>query len=552
MANNSRASSSSARPGSYRSVDFSVPEGADPMGIGVPDLGKSSYDPLATIRRGWEKTREERLMKEAERREDYQKFMEKLPTFESVNEKVASKLNSKAVEMGKLAHQRYKSGAWSPFAKTEEGLSTERELGRMEKELVQEGSQYNAMKEKYKIADQFIRDPANYDKIDWEVTLPRIESFTDAEDIEGMSNALQKPLVALKPDPVDFHSWLNDQIGTFIPGEDQEIVGQIFDPETGKFKVKTKEYTNPERAAKGMIKIYNTAEDQYKNWIDRRYELAPEEEKVTKDDVPVGTEDWFASKFVPEYGEKLDLKMYSVSDQKGSWWGFLPGKGSDGSFDLKDYEEVVEIATPPAGEGEGDIPIVRQYFSAATIPLQSITKQAFVMPNSPRTINAETGEKTEGGRSAFNYMDSINILPVAKETVVVPMEGGQTRTIPAGERIPKDVQRAMGRNKQLDKIKWTPYLKTLTSNKQVSESLEYKGIPLGTQTQSFNQTTIRPWNEAVQYVKAASMEKDIDINPLIDKIDEITNQLNVNVDLFYQDLEIQEGEDPFNKMFDFE
>ena len=102
-------------------VQFTVPEGADPLGIGVPDLGKSSYDPLATIRRGWDVTRARQERKRQEQRQDYQQFVEDLPTFEGINAQVTAELNKDVAKMKELAEQEMLAGPFAQFARTEEG-----------------------------------------------------------------------------------------------------------------------------------------------------------------------------------------------------------------------------------------------------------------------------------------------------------------------------------------------------------------------------------------------------------------------------------------------
>ena len=68
-----------------KSVDFNIPEGADPMGIGILDLGKSSYDPIETIQRFNENRRQNRLIRDERRREDYRYYMDRLPPKGPIN-----------------------------------------------------------------------------------------------------------------------------------------------------------------------------------------------------------------------------------------------------------------------------------------------------------------------------------------------------------------------------------------------------------------------------------------------------------------------------------
>ena len=85
---------------SYGDVNFSVPEGADPLGVGVPDLGRSSYDPIATIQAGWDRSRQDRLIRKDREQRNYEQFQQTLPTVDSVNKNLASIQNKKIMEMG--------------------------------------------------------------------------------------------------------------------------------------------------------------------------------------------------------------------------------------------------------------------------------------------------------------------------------------------------------------------------------------------------------------------------------------------------------------------
>jgi hypothetical protein len=530
----------------YSDVQFSVPAGADPMGIGVPDLGRSSYDPLATIRQGWDEMRQDRQLKDAERKQEYQNYMEALPTFDEVNTKVAQKLNESVVKMGDYAHQKYKSGAWSPFARNEEGLPVERELSRLENKIATEGAAYNAMLPKYQEAEKFARDPDNFEKIDWDLTTPRMQAFTEAEDIEGMTRALNKPLVVTKPEPVELNEYLKKMIPTYIQGDDVEQVSSVFDPEMNKWQVTERTYKDPERTAEGMKKMYRNMDDRYKNEVDRRFERAPQNQKVTADGVPIDVEDWFATQYVPEYGEKLNVSYVAGKDEGGRTdWSFLPGKRDDGTFDLKPYEEVKVL-----GMKSGETTERVSFNSAATIPLQGVSKKPFVMPNTFRARDAETGEQVAPGRSTMNVMDNVSIMPVASEDINVTMPDGSTRTITAGEKIDRDVQSQMLKNNMGGKMQWEAFLTTLTSNKQVAEQLQYQGIPLGTDTKSFTETTIRPWNESLQYVKEAARADDVDIQPMVTRVNEILNQLNSDYGEVFETAKVLDDDEAYNTIFE--
>lgn len=542
----------------YSDVNFTIPAGADPMGVGVLDLGRSSFDPIEWIRSGIEQQRQDRLLEGQNRREEYFNYIDKLPTFEAVNQKVASKLNSDVVKMGEYAYKNYRLGDWSPFAKTDKGLPVQQELNRLETEIADKGAAYNAMLPKYKSAYDYVSDPENFDKIDWDLTNGRMRSFTDAEDVKGMTQALNKPLVVLKPEPVELADWLKGQISTYIPGEDKDIASKVFDPNVNKFLVTETTFKDPIRVANGMKKIYKTADDKYKNEINRRYERAPEEEKTTSDGVNIPVEDWFAAQYVPEYAKKLDLSTYAVAEKKKQQsWGFLPSRNDAGVYDLSTYEE-----RKPLGVKVGDQSVSQYFQSAATIPLQGVTRKTFVMPNTSRAVDADTGSPITGGKSALNYLDNVSILPVAARTTSVIKEDGSTKTITAGSKISEDDQRLMADQKKLGDIQWEAFLTTLTTNRQVPQSEDISSLPPeyqalralglggGAQTSSFMNTTIRPWNESVQYVKAAAEEDDKDITPLINTINDILDQLNSDYGKVFQDIKAKNEEEAYQSLFE--
>jgi|GEM_PF-3586028 len=534
-------------------ISFNVPKGADPMGIGGFDLGRSSYDPLQTIREGWQKTREEQLIKDEQRRKEFQDTVSKIPSFEAVNQNVASRLNDKKNKLYNLAERSYKSGAWSPFAKDQEtGLNVDKAMSKLENEIATEGSAYNEMLSRYKSAKDFVDNPKNADKIDWQLTEQRMNDFATAKDLPGMANSLTKPLVAIKPDPVNFDKWLKDQVAYYVPGEDKKIIDTVYDPNTDKFKIISQTYKDPNRVADAMIKIYRNAGEEYKKVIDKKFKDATESEKVTSDGVPVKPEDWFASRFVPGYGIKIDLKYVAKSkkstDKSFDWSNYLPSKTKDGEFDLSKWQEVKSLGYKPAGGTTETL----QYNSAATIPLQGVSNKAFIMPNTVNTENADTGESAPQSKSAQRKLDNISILPIANETINFTDGQGNQWTFAPGDKIPKEVQRQMTLNGQADKIRFEAFLTTLTNyskepkaNKLDLNSGTFEFAPDIT---SWNSTTITPWKEAKNYVLSA-FGKDADMKALDNRINEITNQLNSVQGVFDETIKTKSEEEQFNSLF---
>lgn len=536
----------------YSDVNFNVPEGADPLGIGVPDLGVSSYDPIATIRAGWLKNREERLIKAEQRREDYQKFLETLPTFEAINQKVAGKLNERVIEMGRLAHQRYKSGAWSPFAKTETGASTERELQRMQKEVITEGQLYNAMLPKYKAAEKYLSDPENIEKIDMDLTRRNMSAFTEAEDIDAMNRALTKPLVVLKPEPVELNEYLNKMIDMYIPGEDKGLVSSVFDPEMNKWKLTEVTYKDPDRVIRGMRKIYRNMEDKYKNEVNRRY-LQPETIKETKDGVPISEEDWFISQYVPEYAKKLDVQTVAAKEEKETGLGIL--RGAEGDLNLQEMQTTREIGTKVQAttlpyirtrrggkikygepeEGEEGVPMS---YNSVSLPLSGIDA-GFIDYIDNTYLETATGNQPELGRVATHSPVSIDFMPVWEGPPQIidaewkDEETGDLKkeaiTINPGDRIPNEIEAELI-SRQVkggkDQITYKPFLITNAVYGATITEKDLGPISWEDYMSKHGKATIMPFDKGRRAFYAALLKKGYNTAEIEEAIRELDDRLN--------------------------
>ena len=148
----------------YSDVNYSVPEGADPLGIGVPDLGKSSYDPIATIRHGWEASRQERMMNRDLQQQTYEAYMKNMPTPEGINQKITRDVNKKLGKMGALFQQQQRAGGFSDIAKTDEGKNVQAELAQLENEVASTIPVYNSLSKQYEKDLATMRSGANKDR----------------------------------------------------------------------------------------------------------------------------------------------------------------------------------------------------------------------------------------------------------------------------------------------------------------------------------------------------------------------------------------------------
>ncbi|MBU0651235.1 hypothetical protein KKC59_04930, partial [bacterium] len=298
-----------ARGTNVSNVNFSIPEGADPMGIGIPDLGKSSYDPIATIKRGWEKDREDRAIKNAERREEWKEQKKAIPTFESVNAKIAGILNQKAVKLGSYVDQQYKAGMFAPWAKSGEvdkdgkRTSTWQEMQRLESELASEGEAYNRLLPAYQKAEAIINDPTKNKQVDWDITKKRMDQFKNGS-LEEMADVAPK-LVAFKPDQINLQKEFMSILGDYITPDSEPVITKAFDPSTGKLLVR--ESTSKDQAillrnTTSAIKDMLGRDDEYSNAMKNQYDMV---KPKTKDGVPIDIVTYWVGEKIPDYGEKV-------------------------------------------------------------------------------------------------------------------------------------------------------------------------------------------------------------------------------------------------------
>jgi hypothetical protein len=418
----------------YSDVNFSVPEGADPMGIGVFDTGKSSYDPLQTIRSGWEKTRQERMIKDEREREDYQNYVNKLPTFDAFNEKLSSDLNSKVGKMKEYAEQKYKAGIFSPFLKTErgpEGKKVNDELKRMEKEIMNIAPFYEKAANVYNQSMAVAKDINNRDLINRKLTFQNLKKIADAETPEQLAEAISQNPVVFKPTPIDMLKYFNEQFDTLVSPADKELLDIKTDPKTGLIISTTGLGENKARNA-GM-QIFRTAmrDDNKKQWITEKYQQA-KESGLTKDasGMDMDMQEWYLKEHMPQLAITSDVRnpvkdSTSGTGKKKKLTVINKGK----YFEVKTGPEAISVPGEIKGLDEKgkDITISSQNallsgFGYGPMPDGSIGKYAKL------TIVEGSGDEKESIEITTPYSEYQQVI---KDNYVVP----GLKDIEAGEDV---------------------------------------------------------------------------------------------------------------------
>lgn len=515
-----------ARGTNVSNVNFSIPEGADPMGIGIPDLGKSSYDPIETIKRGWEKDREDRAIKNAERREDWKAQKKAIPTFESVNAKVAGILNQKAVKLGSYVDQQYKAGMFAPWAKSGEvdkdgkRTSTWQEVQRLESELASEGEAYNALLPKYKAAQAIVSDPKNESLIDWDVTNKRMKQFAEAKDLQGMSEASSK-LYAFKPKPVDMMNEVTARLKSYLPEETVAEITRSWDPLLNKFKIdETTPGVDQTKLAQAMLKVYDDLaieKNEFINDVHRRYELAPKREKETDDGVPIDEKAWWVGRYVPAYNDKIKTTYVAKGSDSTTNDGKPVFKAESMITIPKDdkgmYQFTEGVTTTIASLKEGSFaPTMKNYSVAATVELSGVSDKTFPVKTTANVTDQQLGNKIPEGMVVFEQPVNNQLLPAASSDITF-----KGTTIKKGEPIDEELyaQKDFPQNK----AEWDWFT---TSNSQLKKAKdEYENLGAG-----YNLTTVRPWKE-IRNALLQEVSGKFDLRSMDREMEEIKRQKNL-------------------------
>jgi 6-pyruvoyl-tetrahydropterin synthase len=557
-----------AKGTSVSSVNFSIPEGADPMGIGIPDLGRSSYDPIESIRNGWETARQDRLIKSQERREDWKAQKAEIPTYQNFNRKVAGKLNQKAVKIGEYVDQQYRAGQFWPFARTKDGSKTYQKLEQAKGELADEGEAFNnILLPAYKNALDIINDPKNEKLLDQDYTKAQMKKFTETDDIEEMMR-LKDKLYAFKPTAVNMAREVKSRLNDYLPEETIKEVDRVFDPLTGKIEIT--ETTGIDRAEleRAMLKVYDDMKfdnDENINYINRAYKNAPKSDKVTDDGVPIDEKAWFVGRYVPGYADKIKTSFVAKSDDGGGFdWKSLFGGVSFDNGSLVMGSPTVKSLTrtrtrkSQTNSGTRRNPVyedeeykTNEQYYAYTVNLQGVIDKPFAVESSTDTYNQQSGERIPAGMVAYEQPTNVSMMPIAKDNSVVTMPDGETIAVKKGEPIRKEVYDQMQKDKSLDNVYWDWFVTSASSIKKTTDDqTEAVRNPLygDDYIPTHMITTIRPWNDAKKAILTETAGK-FDLSEMANAMEQMKKEKNnVGTDILQQ-LKDKKDEEVYEELF---
>jgi len=357
----------------YSDVQFNVPAGADPMGIGGLDTGKSSYDPIETIRSGWEQYNQERLIKDQQRREDYKEFVGSLPTFSDINNKFASDLNKQVQDMQEKAIKAYQTGKFSPFIKTESGQSIEKELAQNQRDIIQKYELYKQYAPELQKQLNIINDPTKADMIDLEESTKNINEIYNATDINQWAKAISKNPIVYYPTTLDYFKMVDEGLKHYLPnlGSKMSEGEPLFDAKTGKVRVDILHGYSPQEVRNATLKTFREMMEKPQNRKDweKRYNRDKEQGLTkTPEGIDMDSESYFIDKFMPEDSQYSTSKYVNIS------------KASD-----KDKIEDIEGIEREDGTKEW-----------------ILGKAASLFPGQFRTYDKNTGEMKENKRPVYS------------------------------------------------------------------------------------------------------------------------------------------------------
>ncbi len=546
----------------YSDVSFSVPEGADPLGIGVLDLGRSSYDPIETIRSGWEATRQERLIKGDRDQATYMAYMKNMPSVEGINKQISARLNKEMMEMGGLFKQQQESGGFGGFAKTPSGQKATVRLSELENKIATDVPIYKHYSDQYTKDLAVIRSGANKDKIDWELTNANVEAMQTAKNVEEFAQPFANnagSLVVFRPEEADMIGWVKDSIDTFAPGMDTSILAQGKDPNTGKWMTTTLETKDQKRIYDSIIKGYANAPRAVKNEIQRMYDAAPLVNRQNEDGVVMEPDVWYASQFAPEYGMKEITKYTTIDDptEKTAAPGYGIPRLADGTLDLNSITSTIQMKTPVEQESQtvkrtriGGRKVYNKVktseetmdanYTTISLPLTGFSK-TFEMYGHADAIDTSTGKAPTERRSSTHKAVRIDYMPVWRgpERIInvkdeVSESGDiikQTYTLKPGKRIPQEIEEQLqgeGAN-----FNYEPYLMT---SSMYGPAIEEKALAAGLTWQEYvsrhGLTTLTPWERVKRELLVKMKSEKYDTTELESLMKQIDSQLNGIDDIF--------------------
>jgi hypothetical protein len=544
----------------YSDVNFSIPEGADPLGVGIPDLGRSSYDPVQMIMEQSEQRRVSRQFNRQMQAEEYQNYLKNMPTVEGTKSEISKNLNSQIQRMGELFIDKQKAGDFFSLQKSPTGGSAEAELNKLQNKIATDVPIYNHYSDQMAKDVAATRVGANKDKIDWELTKENMKAAEEGAKTGEVQNFAQPfadnggSLVVWRPEEADMLAFIKDSVDTLAPGMDSSIISEQLDPETGKMRVETLDYKSRKRMHDAIVKGYDNAPRAVQNEVKRMYDVAPQAEKVDGEGVPLEPQVWYANKYVPVYGQEKDVS-YVATDKKGKQdWMKMMGIGRDANgalvlgapttkqIDRQREGEPVNTGTNKKPVWETPMEETSEQYYAYTADLSGVIDKPFALETSIDTYDQQSGEKIPAGIVAYDQPTSVSLMPTAGQDITFKDAEGNTRTIKKGDLI-----KIPDYNQLPDKSKvyWDWFVTSASSIKKTpAGGVEAaKRARYGEEYDPTHQiTTIRPWSDAKNAI-IAETAADYDLTELDKLLQEMKKQKNSGIDAIIQQVNAQKAAD---------
>lgn len=544
----------------YSDVNFSVPEGADPLGVGVPDLGKSSYDPIASIAAGWANTRQERLIQGDRDQASYQSYLKKMPTVEGINQNISKKLNQKIVKMGGLFKQRQGAGGFGKWAKTNEGGDLNAELGQLENEVAADIPIYKHYSDVYEKDLAVMRSKPN--KVDWDLTNANVDRMNQAEDVQGFAQPFADnggSLVVFKPEPQDIIGYAK-KVGSMIEGTDIMSHEIKMDPLTNTMTTTQVSGSDPDIVHKAYQTGYEMAEPNMRNAIDAMYKVATD--KKNADGVMMDAKEWWANKFSGFHGTTTSKKTTKMAEDsnKQSSPGYGMARNKDGSLNIAQNTSTIRMGTPIGtetktvkrtrafGKNKGQ-PVYNEpataqetrnvEYSTVSVPLTGFDKTYDVYSHGS-AIDTETGKPIDKAKSSTHKAVRLDYIPVWRgDTKTIQAETTddngniikETWTLKPGDKIPMHIQEQL--QDENESFSYEPFL---LSSSVYGPAIEEKALAAGLSWEEYvsrhGKTAITPWDKAKRPLLVKMKANKVDPAELENLMKEINQRLNGIDDMF--------------------
>ena len=552
-----------------KSVDFNIPEGADPMGIGILDLGKSSYDPIETIQRFNENRRQNRLIRDERRREDYRYYMDRLPTAQGTNQQISSNLNKDVAELSELFLQQQSMGGWGGLAKTDDGEKVRAKMARLENKIATDIPIYN----NYSIAAEkdkaVMRDPAKAKNLDMEATMRNFDAMQSAKTVEEFARPFTEnggSLLVYKPTPVKMMAEVTARLADYLPEEEVLSYQASWDPATNKFKTEETTGIDPAKLERAMLNVYDDMmdeEDEFATDIDSRYRNAPKSQTETEDGLTIDKKAWFVGRYVPGYENKIKTGYVAKGTDKDkeetpepTGLEYAVAREDDGTIDLPKMADTIKMKTPVeattkkvlrtkrSGQKVYDKPTTETQsvdadYSTVSVPLTGFNK-TFEMYNHASAIDTSTGKRPDETSSSTHKAVRMDFIPVwrGKERniyVEETDEDGNAVTkvwnLKPGDKIPIHVQEKL--QEEGETFSYEPFL--MTSNifgAAIEQRAQAAGLTWEEYVSRHGLTTITPWEKANRELLTKMKAEGYDPAEILKVIEEIDRKLNGIDDMF--------------------